>query len=345
MARIARSRRQYAPAVDVDAFIAAHQPQWRRLDQLVARRRRLSGDEIDELVELYQRTATHLSTLRSAGYDPALAARLSGQVARARSAVTGAQAPAWQSVGRFVLVSFPGMAYRARWWWLATTAGSILVAELLGWRIAGSPQIQAELLPQSAVRQLVNHDFRHYYSQYAASSFAAEVWTHNVLVAAVSLVFGVLLGLPALWMLFGNAVNGAVDGGLMVAHGKGAEFFTLILPHGMLELTAVFLAAATGLRLGWCMIDPGPRPRGQALAEEGRASLTVALGIIVMLLVSGVIEAFVTPSPLPAWARITIGAVAEAAFVGYVGWFGRRAVRAGQSADMAEAPDTAPAAG
>ncbi len=37
-----------------------------------------------------------------------------------------------------------------------------------------------------------------------------------------------------------------------------------------------------------------------------------------VLLVSGLIEAFVTPSPLPTWARIGIGAVAEAAFLGYV---------------------------
>ena len=73
-------------------------------------------------------------------------------------------------------------------------------------------------------------------------------------------------------MLFENAANVGVQGGLMFAHGKGGLFFSLILPHGMLELTAVFLAAAAGLRLGWTVIDPGPRPRGQALAEEGRSA-------------------------------------------------------------------------
>ena len=63
--------------MDVDAFVAAHQAEWDRLDRLVARRRRLSGDEVDELVTAYQRTATHLSAVRTAGYDPALVARLS----------------------------------------------------------------------------------------------------------------------------------------------------------------------------------------------------------------------------------------------------------------------------
>jgi hypothetical protein len=113
----------------------------------------------------------------------------------------------------------------------------------------------------------------------------------------------------------------------------------------MLELSAVFLAAAAGLRLGWSVIDPGPRPRSRALAEEGRATITIAIGMIVVLLVSGAIEAFVTPSHLPAWARILIGAGAEAAFLGYALGLGRQAVRAGMSSDIEEAPDFAPAVG
>jgi hypothetical protein len=58
-----------------------------------------------------------------------------------------------------------------------------------------------------------------------------------------------------------------------------------------------------------------------------------------------VIEAFVTPSPLPTWARIAIGVAAEAAFLAYVLVLGRRAVRAGLSSDMVEAPDYAPVTG
>ena len=331
--------------MDVDAFVAAHQAEWDRLDRLVARRRRLTGDEVDELITAYQRTATHLSELRSAGHDPALAARLSTRVARARAAVTGAHSPQWRSVGRFALVSFPAMAWRARWWWLATTVGSLLVALLLGWWIARSPAVQASIVTPAQARQLVNHEFRGYYSQYAATSFAAEVWTHNALLAAVALIFGILLGIPTLLALLDNSVNIGAVGGVMFAHGRGVEFFALILPHGMLELSAVFLAAAAGLRLGWRVIDPGPLPRSRALAEEGRGTVTIAIGVAVALLVSGVIEAFVTPSPLPTWARIVIGVSAEAVFLGYVIILGRRAEAARLSPDMLEAPDVVPVAG
>jgi uncharacterized membrane protein SpoIIM required for sporulation len=332
------------PAVDVDAFAAAHRAEWARLDDLVRRRRQLSGTEVDELVELYQRAATHLSAVRSASHDPALTAGLSTRVARARSAVTGSHVASWGLVGRFAAVGFPAAAYRARWWWLASAAGSVAVAVIVGAWIARSPYVQARLLPPAEARQLVNQQFQGYYSQYAAASFAAKVWTNNAWVAAESLISGILLGIPTVLVLLVNALNSGVDGGFMIAHGKGTLFFSLILPHGMLELSAVFLAAAAGLRLGWCIIDPGPRTRVTALAEEGRAAMTIALGLIAVLLVSGAIEAFVTPSPLPPWARILIGAAAEAAFLAYVLVFGRRAVAAGQSADIENPPDTLPVA-
>ncbi|MGH3402957.1 MAG: stage II sporulation protein M [Streptosporangiaceae bacterium] len=331
--------------MDVDAFVAAHRAEWDRLDWLVRHRRRLSGTEIDELVSTYQRATTHLSQLRSAGHDPALTARLSGRLARARAAIGGAHTPAWRSVGAFAAVSFPAMAYRLRWWWLGTAVISLAVALVAGWWIARSPAVQASLVTRSQAASLVNHQFRNYYSQYAATAFAFKVWTNNVWVAAEALIFGVLLGVPTLWVLLQNALNLGVDGGLVIGHGRATEFFALILPHGMLELSAVFLAAAAGLRLGWAVIDPGPRPRSRALAEEGRQTITIALGLIVVLGVSGVIEAFVTPSPLPTWARILIGACAEVAFLGYVLVLGRRAVRAGRSADIDEAPDFAPVAG
>jgi uncharacterized membrane protein SpoIIM required for sporulation len=122
----------------------------------------------------------------------------------------------------------------------------------------------------------------------------------------------------------------------MATGGRLDLFFGLILPHGLLELTAVFGAAALGLRLGWTWIAPGPRTRVQAFSEEGRSTISAVVGLTVTLLVSGVIEAFVTPSGLPTWARIGIGVVALAAFIGYVGVLGRRAALAGADPDLDE---------
>ncbi|HEY7324275.1 MAG TPA: stage II sporulation protein M, partial [Streptosporangiaceae bacterium] len=180
--------------MDADSFAAAHRAEWNRLAALVRRRRRLSGDEIDELVAGYQATATHLSLLRSGGHDPALTARLSVLLGRARAAIAGAHTPAWRVVGAFALVSFPAMAYRARWWWLATSAASLAFALIVGRWIAASPAVQSSLLSHSQVASLVNHQFRDYYSQNTPASFASQVWTNNVWAAADALILGAFLG-------------------------------------------------------------------------------------------------------------------------------------------------------
>jgi uncharacterized membrane protein SpoIIM required for sporulation len=196
--------------------------------------------------------------------------------------------------------------------------------------------VQRGLLPPDAVRDIVNHEFADYYSSHPAHSFAAQVWTNNVWVSAEVLVGGLGFGLLTLWALLQNSVNVGVIGGFMFAAGKGDIFLGLITPHGILELTAVFVAAGTGLRLGWTMVDPGPRRRADALAEEGRSTVVIALGLVVVLAVSGAIEAFVTPSGLPTAARVGIGVVAELVFISYVWTLGRRAVRAGETGDLDE---------
>ena len=328
--------------MDIDAFVLSHQASWARLDHLITRRRRLAGPEVDELVDLYQRVSTHLSMVRSSSTDAVLAAQLSSLVARARSAVTGAHAPLWSEFARFWTVSFPVVAYQARRWWLGTALAFVAVAVIIAVWVAGNPAVRSALGTPAELDQLVNHDFASYYSEHPAASFALHVWVNNSWVAAQCIAFAVLLGIPIPLVLFQNAANLGMVGGFMVHAGKANVLFGLLAPHGLLELTAVFLAAAVGMRLGWAVISPGERPRGQVLAEQGRAVVAVAVGLVGVLLVSGLIEALVTPAPLPTALRVGIGVVAEATFLAYVIYFGRRAVRAGESGDLADAPDVVP---
>ena len=336
--------------MDLDAYVAAHRDEWARLEQLLGRAsrpRRLSGAEVDELVELYQRTATHLSVVQSAGPDAALVARLSSLVARARGVVTGGRRAAWSDAARFLRADFPALVYRTRWWSVGATALFLVVAFALGGFIASSPEAQLAVAPPEVVQQLVTEDFEDYYSSAPAQDFAARVWTNNAYVAAQSILFGVLLGLPVLYVLLTNAVNVGVAGGLMAANDRTGLFFGLILPHGLLELTAVFVACGLGLKLGWTVVDPGGRTRARALTEEGRAVVAGALGLALVLLVSGIIEAFVTPSPLPTWARLAIGVLAELLFLAWVFGPGRRAHRAGVTGDLTDdlRGDVLPASG
>ncbi len=318
--------------MDLDALAAVHGEEWTRLDGL-ARQRRLTGPEADELVDLYAEVATHLSLVRSQAPDAEVIAYLSSVLARARGRQAGTRATSWRAVGDFFLRTFPAALHRTRWWWGVTALLNVGAAFLMGWWLLRHPQVETGLVGAEQARQIVSEDFEGYYSTYAASHFAAQVWTNNAWVAALCIGLGVF-GVPVVWVLFQNVANLALIGSVMVRHDRGGLFFGLILPHGLLELTAVFVAAGVGLRIFWSWVRPGDLTRGQSLAREGRSAAAVALGLVVVLLVSGVIEAFVTPSPLPTWARIAVGVTAELAFLAYVLVLGGRAARAGETGDV-----------
>ncbi|GAA2536655.1 stage II sporulation protein M [Streptomyces koyangensis] len=321
--------------MDLDVFVAAHEAEWRRLETLL-RRRRLTGPEADELVSLYQRATTHLSLISSAAPDPQLSGRLTRLVARARSKVTATRRARGSDLTGFLTHDFPAALYRTRTWWAPTAVASLLVAALIGWWVATHPEVQSAIAAPAELRELTRPggDYEAYYSSHPATSFAAQVWTNNAQAAALCLVLGAFLCLPVVAVLLLNMVNIGVGIGLMASAGRLDTFLGLLVPHGLLELTAVFVAAGTGLRLGWTVIDPGPRRRRDALAQEGRAALGMALGLALVLLASGAIEAFVTPSGLPTWARITIGTATEATFLAYVYAVGGRAARAGRTGDL-----------
>jgi uncharacterized membrane protein SpoIIM required for sporulation len=336
---------EYSVNVDLDAFVAAHKGEWTRLEHL-ARHGSTGGAEADEMLDLYQRVATHLSVVRSSAPDPSLVTYLSSLLARARTRSAGTRSAAWSDLRVFFTETFPAALYRYRRWWVITALTNVGLAVVVGWWFLSHPQFESTLMPAAEIDKLVNNDFEHYYSQFEASHFAALVWTHNAWLTAICIAFGVL-GAPVVYFLFENILNLGFMAAIMINHDRGALFFGLILPHGLLELTAVFVAGGTGLRLFWAWIDPGPRSRSRALAQEGRSAIAVALGLVVVLAISGVLEAFVTPSPLPTWARVGIGVLVEVAFLTYVFTLGRWAVQRGATGDIAarDTGDTAPVAG
>ncbi|MDT9594298.1 stage II sporulation protein M [Nocardioides zeae] len=319
--------------MDLDAYAVTHAREWHRLDQLT-RARKLSGADVDEMMELYDRVGTQLSVVRSAAPDAEVVAFLSTVLLRARNRASGTRTTTWGAVATFFTHRFPAALYRLRWWWgttLVLCAALFAVAVL--WLLA-NPQVEDALTDPAMVQQYVEEDFAGYYSEYAATSFGSRVWLNNSWVAALCLAFGVL-GVPVVALLVNNVLAVAFACALMTRHGYAGDFWGLILPHGMLELTAVFVAGGVGLRLFWSWIEPGGLTRGQSMAREGRTAMTVALGMVVVLLVSGFLEAVVTPSPLPTAVRIGIGAVAWLAFMAYVFVLGRRAVAEGHDGDVA----------
>ncbi|QEO08602.1 stage II sporulation protein M [Protaetiibacter larvae] len=320
--------------MDLDAYAAAHGAEWDRL-ALLARNRRPSGPEADELIDRYQTGASQLATIRSTVGGSAQGEHLSLALWRARLLFTGVRRNPLRALTVFAGVQLPAALYRVRWLTLAVAFATAVIASAYFVWLTSDPRAFATLGMPSDLRAYAERDFVGYYSASSEAGFAAQVWTNNAWIAAQCIVFGIL-GIWVPMVVFSNAQSLGISAAVMNHYDRLDQFFLYISPHGQLELYAVFLAAAAGLMIAWSWIAPGARTRAQALAQDGRAFFTVVVGLAVALLVSGIIEGFVTRQDWPWPLKIGIGTAALAAFLVYQWVLGRRAALAGETGDLEE---------
>jgi uncharacterized membrane protein SpoIIM required for sporulation len=326
--------------MDIDQYIARNQPTWDRLGALTRRARRgirrVGPDELDELVALYQRTSAHLSHARTYYGDASLTARLTGLVANARGVIYGKRARTWRGALDFVTTTFPAAVWHARRFVAVAAALTFVPALAIGVWLAHSRSAIEASAPAAVREAYVNDDFESYYSSEPAAQFATEVLVNNIQVSIVAFAAGILVCVPTGYILVTNGANIGFAGGLFAAAGQSAKFWGLILPHGLLELTSVIIAGGAGLALGWAIVAPGDRTRADALAEQGRRSVVIVLGLMATFVCAGLIEGFVTGSGLSTPVRVGVGVAVEVAFVSYVVVQGRAAAARGRTGLLGE---------
>lgn len=323
--------------MDVDRFIARNQASWNRLEELTRlSRRSLTPAQVDELVQLYQRTSAHLSYARTARADPALVARLTRLVAGAAGMLYSTRSRSAAGFARFFTTSFPAAVWHARRFVVVSALLLLVPAFVMGTWLASSDMALEASGPDAVREAYVEDDFEAYYSSAPAGQFAAQVTVNNIQVSLLAFAAGALVCVVTAYILASNGANVGVAAGTFAAAGEQSKFYGLILPHGALELSAVIVAGAAGLAIGWAIIAPGDRPRGVALADEGRRAAAIVLGLMLAFIVAGTIEGFVTPSGMPTVARVGVGLAAATAFWTYVITLGRRAAALGYTGAIGE---------
>jgi uncharacterized membrane protein SpoIIM required for sporulation len=150
-----------------------------------------------------------------------------------------------------------------------------------------------------------------------------SIFLHNMEVALLILIVGICAGVPAALLIFLNGWSLGTMGAAIHAGGYDYAFWSLIAAHGVLELSIFVTAGAAGLRLGDAVLRPGMLRRADALARAGRETLGLALAVILLLVVSGTLEAFVSPSGMPGGAKIAIGLTVGACFYAWMLLAGR----------------------
>jgi uncharacterized membrane protein SpoIIM required for sporulation len=119
-------------------------------------------------------------------------------------------------------------------------------------------------------------------------------------------------------------VIGAVAGHL-IEYGYQQTFLSFVSGHSAYELTAIVISGAAGLKLGFALLKPGQYTRMEALRRAGAVSIRMIYGVIVMLTVAALIEAFWSSrASIPPEIKYGVGIANWTLILVYFSFFGRR---------------------
>jgi len=316
-----------------------HHARWQELTQLLDRIDRhglkgLSAAEVRRLCQLYRQVTIDLSRARAESDDPVLVQYLNLLAARAHGQVYAAQPIDLRGLVSFVTSDFPQALRRHAVPVLASAAVFLLTALASFAAVVRQPELAYALFDERYVefenvrleKQQGEYKGNFTFSLSQSPLVAVRIIVNNILVACRAFAFGALLCLPVVLLL---VLNGRMLGtlwGLTWNHHYFRDFNALILTHGVLELSAICIAGGAGLMVGWSLIAPGDLPRRAALRRAARAAFTLLGGACLMLVVAGVIEAYVTPHcPQPVrWAVAGTSALLLALYVTRAGRSGER---------------------
>jgi uncharacterized membrane protein SpoIIM required for sporulation len=150
-------------------------------------------------------------------------------------------------------------------------------------------------------------------------AMASGLVSNNVQVTVLAFAGGLLAGLGTVWVLIFNGVSLGSVAAVFANHGQSLHLWTFVLPHGIIELTAICIAGGAGLWLGSAILVPGRLTRREALVARGRDAISLIGGTALLLLIAGTIEGFISPSQLPRVGKLAFAALVAAVLVVYLG--------------------------
>ncbi|WP_054970275.1 stage II sporulation protein M [Alicyclobacillus ferrooxydans] len=307
----------------VQQFQARRGPTWQKLESLLQERNlSQTADKFTQFVRLYRGVASDLSYAQTFYPDHPVTEYLNGLVSVAHHRLYRRTSRSYTTIWTFYSRIFPQTFRQLSGYIFAATALS-LIGALYGYMLVLMQPIQAyHLLPPSFLSQFhPNQAGPHAVDSPLISSI---IMTHNIMVALMAFVGGITVGLYTAYALWQNGMILGVLAALFQTSGRATVFWSLIVPHGVTELLAIFIAGGAGLRLAHKMVAPSHLTRPAAFRLGALDAVKLMLGTVPMFMIAGTIEGFVTPSNIPVWMKFMVAGLTGLIWVIYFSSAGRR---------------------
>ena len=313
-----------------DRFRLAREDDWQRLEGIVTlmekgRLRSLSDEDVLALPALYRTAASSLSVARETALDAATLAYLENLVQRAWYQVYGPRQGFVRWLAGF-LGGGLGAAVRGIWLDICIAFAVMAAGVISGWLLVSGdedwywtlvPSQFADTRVPGASREVLLKALGTEETAAGLSGFAAYLFQNNAGVSILAFALGFAFGIPTLMLLLKEMATLGAMLWLFSTQGLTLDFAAWLSVHGTTELFAILLAGAAGLHVGRAMAFPGDRSIMTATAEAGRRAATVMAGVVLMLIVAALLEAFPRQLVGQTWERLLIGGSMLAFWLAY----------------------------
>ena len=295
-----------------EEFVASRREDWNRLENLIARGSAgrlnpLHPMQVLTLAALYRRATADLARAQRDWPDEPVRRYLNGLVARGHGVVYRRGGDAWGRARTFYTHTLP-QTYRGAWPYLLASAALLFGPAIIAFFVVlANPDAAYGIAPADLIDKVHHHELWTHIPPDERIQAAGAIMTNNIGVVFLAFAFGVVFGLPVIWVMITNGISLGGLFGLTQAYGLGGGLFDFVIAHGVLELSIVVAIGGGSLLMGWALVSPGNRKRSDALVIATGRAFTLVLGLAPLLVVAGIIEGNISPSDAPFAAKLLIG--------------------------------------
>jgi uncharacterized membrane protein SpoIIM required for sporulation len=306
--------------MDITAFIRRYKSQWSELDSLLSelggRGKRAGAEQLDRFHELYRSASSHLAYLQTHASGSEAALHLNDLVSRAHNTMHGAGEGS-SRLGAFFRTGFPQLV-RQRGWFIGAATLLFLLGGLFSYlSVWQDPMAVHYVLPagiSDAIDPSATNSDR---GDVHSPIMSTTIMTNNIRVAVMAFLSGITLGIGTIYLMVYNGLMIGALAAVFAREGYSYTFWAYILPHGIIELTAIFIAGGAGLYMGYRFFVPGALPRRLVFLQSAKESALLLIGSLPLFVVAGLIEGYITPVFLPLWAKYAVATLTLAVLAAY----------------------------
>ncbi|AOT72893.1 stage II sporulation protein M [Geosporobacter ferrireducens] len=293
-----------------NAFIEMNKAYWIELEEHINlfhknNIQRISSDKVDRFLYLFRTASHHLGYVRTYYPGSKLEKYLNNLVGNAHHHLYAVRKNPWYDFKNFICFGFPQQIYRYRFSIYLSFFVFLLGGFISFFMVIQNSSTSLYFLPKSILETI---DYSFTPKQWDYPLMSSIIMINNIGVSLKAFVFGIFLGIGTLYILFFNGcILGALTG-LVWGNGDLVAYASLILPHGILELTAIFIAGGAGLLLGKGLLIPGKYKRLDVVVKNGKEGIKLLLGAAIFLIIAGLIEGFFTPLDVSPMIKLAFSA-------------------------------------